>query len=214
MKRAVGTKFLCYQCGHRWLNEYQYVERCPKCKHRGFNWKQEPNLDGEEWRDCSLLGKHQISNYGRLKSTIQVNAMYVGKIIKGSIDRCGYIRYHGPLFAHSLVAHEFIGPKPKGHECNHKDGNKLNNHISNLEYLTIPNHKKHAMDNNMIAYGERSGLAKLTENDVFSIFSLKERGMTHAAIGAVFNVDESNISCITRGITWRRSRDKYANQIC
>ena len=62
MKRAVGTKFLCYQCGHRWLNEYQYVERCPKCKHRGFNWKQEPNLDGEEWRDCSLLGKHQISN--------------------------------------------------------------------------------------------------------------------------------------------------------
>lgn len=37
---------------------------------------------------------------------------------------------------HQLVAAAFIGPKPKGKEVNHKDGNKKNNRADNLEYCT------------------------------------------------------------------------------
>ena len=37
---------------------------------------------------------------------------------------------------HSLVAHFYIGSRPKGYDINHIDGNKGNNHFSNLEYIT------------------------------------------------------------------------------
>lgn len=37
---------------------------------------------------------------------------------------------------HKLVARTFIGERPKGYDIDHKDGNKLNNHVSNLHYVT------------------------------------------------------------------------------
>lgn len=37
---------------------------------------------------------------------------------------------------HQLVLMAFVGSPPSGMECHHKDHNKLNNHISNLEYVT------------------------------------------------------------------------------
>ena len=208
MRREPGTEITCYQCGHKWKNKYRHIPFCPQCKHVGFNWEPVPDLDGEVWRESSLAKGRLISNYGRLKSSVSGNAMYVGKLIKGVIDRCGYIRHRngkGGVFAHVLMAHEFIGPKPEGYECNHKDGNKLNNHVSNIEYLTRKDHRKHSVVNDLVPYGERHGMVKLSERDVLDILDLRKQGITHAAIGKRFNVDESNISCITRGVTWKRT---------
>ena len=38
---------------------------------------------------------------------------------------------------HHLVAEAFIGPRPEGLTIDHIDNNKLNNHYSNLEYVTL-----------------------------------------------------------------------------
>lgn len=47
---------------------------------------------------------------------------------------------------HRLVAQAFL-PKPKGKDfVNHKDGNKLNNHVSNLEWCTIAENNQHARE--------------------------------------------------------------------
>lgn len=40
------------------------------------------------------------------------------------------------FLVHRLVAPAFFGPIPAGKEINHRDGDKTNNHISNLEYMT------------------------------------------------------------------------------
>lgn len=38
---------------------------------------------------------------------------------------------------HFLVAQAFLGERPRGMVVDHKDGNKLNNHYSNLHYVTV-----------------------------------------------------------------------------
>lgn len=78
------------------------------------------------------------------------------KWLDGNINHDGYRRYNlhvdnlsKKVFAHVLVAEAFIGPKPNRCEVNHKDGNKLNNHCSNLEYVTGKENVKHAYANGL-----------------------------------------------------------------
>jgi hypothetical protein len=76
----------------------------------------------------------------------QVKHQFSGKYKKPVQNNCGYFQYHFTNFKtnekkwlkiHRLVAITYIGspPTPK-HEINHKDGNKGNNHYSNLEWVT------------------------------------------------------------------------------
>jgi hypothetical protein len=50
-------------------------------------------------------------------------------------------------FVHRLVAAAFLGPCPVTHEVNHKDRNRSNPRLENLEYLTRSENLKHAMAN-------------------------------------------------------------------
>ena len=50
-------------------------------------------------------------------------------------------------YIHHLVAAAFLGPKPKGTEINHKDCDKTNNALSNLEYVSRGENIAHALAN-------------------------------------------------------------------
>lgn len=81
-----------------------------------------------------------------------------GRFLKGEITRHGYIQYTLQINgeprryrAHQLVAMLFI-EKPESSETlviNHKDGNKLNNHVSNLEWCTYKYNNYHARINKL-----------------------------------------------------------------
>ncbi len=71
---------------------------------------------------------------------------------------CGYIRHTlydnwktMPIRVHSLVAQYFIGPRPEGYQVNHIDGNKTNNHYSNLEYVTPMQNIRHSVETGLKA---------------------------------------------------------------
>lgn len=89
----------------------------------------------EEWRDIrGYEGLYQVSNLGRIKSIPRERTK--GGILKPLKDRTGYLSVNlyknGKIKRckiHRLVANNFL-------EVNHKDGNKLNNNLSNLEYVT------------------------------------------------------------------------------
>ena len=88
-------------------------------------------------------GKYLISPYGELYSCER------GLFLKANIvKQYAYVPFNGrSVLLHRLVASVFI-PNPNGYtEVNHKDGNKLNNCASNLEWCTRSMNMKHAYDN-------------------------------------------------------------------
>ena len=87
-----------------------------------------------------------ISNTGKVKNS------KTNKLLKGSLTDDGYIRYDLRLphegkkhyFGHRIVYETFCGNLVDGLVINHIDGNKLNNHMDNLEQITIQKNQEHS----------------------------------------------------------------------
>lgn len=90
-------------------------------------------------------------------------------------------------------------------EVNHKDGNKKNNSLDNLEWCTPSENQKHAFKLGLQKprRGEKSNFSKLTEKDAIKIFELREEGLTHKQIAEIIGCSSSNISYILKGKTWQ-----------
>ena len=103
----------------------------------------------EEWKDIvGFEGSYQVSNLGRVKSLSRiVRANTCGlreiseKILSNAKSSCGYDLVmlskngkHYNKFIHRLVAETFIPNPNKYREVNHKDENKHNNMVENLEW--------------------------------------------------------------------------------
>ncbi len=109
----------------------------------------------ETWKPIIGNEDYVISNYGRIKRVkrLGINGV-VGRILKPQADPNGYAKVFlrsqdgcGRKYrVHRLVLETFIGSCPEGFEPNHKDGNKLNNCINNLEWVTHSGNIKHAYD--------------------------------------------------------------------
>lgn len=126
----------------------------------------------EIWKDIvGYEGLYQVSNLGRVKSldhfrNTGLNRGYLqkGKILKPSMDMYrNYLRVQlskkGKVVSiriHRLVAQAFI-PNPKNKpQVNHIDGNKLNNCVDNLEWVTIRENIQHAYDTGLAMVSEET----------------------------------------------------------
>ncbi len=70
------------------------------------------------------------------------------KYMKHSIDKAGYVQSSiGHL--HRILAICFIEKPNNKNEVNHKDGNKLNNNLSNLEWVNRKENILHGINNNL-----------------------------------------------------------------
>ena len=164
----------------------------------------------ERWRPIAGLdGYYEISDRGRVKRVKRGNRTFVGSILTPAITEAGYQRVDPCInnkprsfFVHRLVADAFIGPCPEGKQVNHKDGDKTNNYVENLEYVTPSENTFHAYRIKLASnQGENNASSKLTEEDVHKI----RRLLTEESIKAIaerFNVCYWTIYAIKRGYTW------------
>lgn len=125
------------------------------------------NFDDEKWMPVSVEpygAAYQVSSAGRIRGMQRIaeSEFFIRKIrgvvLKGRLRRDGYKtvnlsykRQRQTFAVHRLVALSFCDNPYNHPEVNHKDGNKLNNHASNLEWVS---HKEN------IHHSIRTGLNK------------------------------------------------------
>lgn len=112
-------------------------------------------------------------------------------------------------FIHRLVAIQFLKNPRNLPEVNHKDGNHLNNSVYNLEWCTAEYNKRHAIETGLYKTEEDSPCAKLTKDQVIEIYKLGEQNLTKTAIAKQYNVSDSLIGEILRGIRWSSTFKEY-----
>ena len=114
---------------------------------------------------------------------------------------------------HRLLMLVFMyNPNYKELQINHKDLNKQNNALSNLEWCTPQENITHAFINDAVVYGESHGMSKLTEKEVEEICSIFEKGLYRGIFTDLanrYNVDVNTIYDISKGKSWTRVSSKY-----
>jgi hypothetical protein len=166
----------------------------------------------EEWRPIPRFPYYEASSYGRIRR--RPDTPYYKKnhaIMVANLTYDGYESLRlsakskqSKIRVHIAVAEAFLGPKPLGYEVNHKDGNKRNNALSNLEYLTKIGNIQHAVNLGIHAHGERNGKAKLTASEVFLIRTLADSGVTPLSLSKQFEISLQRVYSIRSGKAWRR----------
>lgn len=160
-------------------------------------------------------GRFKISNNGDVKSLERKvkrrsNSFRLQKemIKKKRVTSFGYEtvllsinKKYKHYFVHVLVAKHFISPKPSpNHQVNHVDGNKLNNHVSNLEWVTPGENRKHGFRLGLINQdGEKHPSAKLNNKNVIHILTSKG---SSGSLSKKFGVTVSTINRIRAKKSW------------
>lgn len=160
------------------------------------------DLPGEIWKAVPAYEDYHGSNFGRVKSfkhktpRILTPALNIQGYLFFALYKDGKVKH---FRANRLVASLFR-PNPESKpQVNHRDGVKFNNHVSNLEWATDEENKRHAIQTGLLSTcGENNGRAKLT-NEQIELIRLNPGGLTQMQLGELFNVDFTTIGLIQLG---------------
>ena len=138
----------------------------------------------------SNVGRVQCRQTGNIRRMYALDGRYVAVAMNQKIRK-----------VHHLVAEAFIGPRPEGMLCLHRDDDKLNNTPENLYWGTQKQNQQDCIKNGHrpSQSGEANHNAKLDEDAVRAIRAAQG---TCKAIGKQYGVSPMTVSLIKRGKLW------------
>lgn len=156
------------------------------------DWIQVKGYEGRYWvsRSGWVMGRRKILSPSHPKGKYPMLNLYKNGTYK-------------TVRVHQLILETFVGPRPKGMEACHLDGNPANNALTNLRWDTDKVNTSHRKIHGRDTIGERHGSAKLTDAKVRIIRELNLSGLPWSEIADHYGVCESTIRNIIKRKTWR-----------
>lgn len=177
------------------------------------------NFQNEIWKDIKgYEGIYQVSSMGRVQSIDREVTQFChkkyftrtisGKIIKPGVQNSGYeivwLSKNGevsPFLVHRLVASAFLNIEKGKSDVNHKDGNRRNNTVRNLEWCTKSENVKHSYQK--LNHKRKGKLIRCIELDrcflsaaeASRVLGINAGGIRHAISG---------VAKTAGGYTWER----------
>ena len=164
----------------------------------------------KEIKNC----KHELKYPYYVTEEGEVYSEFSQKFLAQSYDKNGYLKVRMSstdlpngkqhLYSvHRLVLENFSPVENMINlQVNHIDGDKTNNNITNLQWVTCKENIHHAIENNLRA--KINGSAKLSENDVIEIIERLLSKESYSSICKDFGVHEETIARIKRKRSWKK----------
>jgi hypothetical protein len=130
---------------------------------------------------------------GRVLAPVRKNNGYLAVTLTDGINR-------PQISVHRIVARAFIGECPIGLHVLHGDGDKTNNHYTNLRYGTPAENIEDTRLHGRRRIGAQVANAKLDDDAVRHIRSSNRNG---AALAAMYGVTAAHISAVRRRKAWQ-----------
>jgi len=107
------------------------------------------------------------------------------------------------MFVHRLIALAFVDGHKEGLTVNHINGNKLDNRLENLEWVSLSDNSKHQWKTGLVNLrGENQPTHKLTQKQVIHIRKALELGVPSNSLSIIANVHSSTIHLIKKNKRW------------
>lgn len=178
-------------------------------------------MTNEIWKPVvGFEGRYEVSSLGRIKALAREISYSDGrkgrlpeKLIKGSLLSSGYysVTFDTKVrkSVHTVVAQAFLGISEYRQTVNHKDGNKTNNSVENLEWATYKENNNHARQTGLNKqHGEKCNLHKYSDQFIQAVRNVHEMyGPNYEDLGKLFGLT----GCHARQIVLFQTRAKLTS---
>lgn len=176
-------------------------DKLPGYRNEIKQFRPEIDVETEVWR--RIDAQYDVSSQGRVRRG--------SRVLSGSVHRDNYIfatlgGKQCPV--HRLVAEAFIANPERKPEVNHIDGNKMNNAVDNLEWVTRSENQRHAVQNGLQPKATKTYKGKFTTEQREEIKRIWDSGMlSRRQLAKKFGVSHTCISDIIN------DKYKYAEMV-
>jgi hypothetical protein len=172
--------------------------------------------NSERWKPIAgFEDKYEVSDLGRVRRISKDHGATPGYIFNPKPNNKGYImialRRPGESrtlrLAHRIVLEAFVGPCPPNHVTNHKNCDKTDNRLENLEWVSQAYNVEHAIANDHFYFaakmGEKNPASKLTADQVREIRRIHAKTQCrYQDLADQFGVTNVMIGKIVRREAW------------
>jgi DNA-binding transcriptional regulator YiaG len=215
-----GNKLNNNQTNLRWLTRTENIYNSDRVNTYKERIAVSNVIHDEIWKSIKEYdGIYEVSNYGRIKRKAKrsfckewarthkpcdtlLSPTIIASYCKVFLSKKNSRKY---VAVHRLVAESFIA-NPNNHPVvNHKDGDKLNNVSTNLEWITQSDNAKHSNQTGLttILRGSQIGNSKLSEQDIKDIREIWSKGrVSQYKLAELFGMSQCHISDIVNHKRW------------